>query len=192
MSAIADLIAQGKEFGIFQFYLPFVLAFAIIYAILGIGNVFGKDKRGKNINLIVALILALFLMVSPVGELFAGYIGTLFGGSVLVVVTIIATMMILYVLGHLVGLEIPMKGKEAKWVILLLLIAVLLALGVFIMSGGMAFFPGLSLPGFNWPTAPTMVLPSIGLSTTDIAIILMVIGTGAIIYWISQSDKGEK
>jgi|WetSurMetagenome_2_1015567.scaffolds.fasta_scaffold759345_1 hypothetical protein len=195
MSALADFIAASQSLGIFQFYLPFVLAFAIIYGILSQANVFGKEKRGRNINLIVSAILALFIIgATPVGEMsaqFAAYIGTLFSGSVLVVVTIIATMMILYVLLHLVGISIPSKTQNKTWIAALLLVVVLLAVGVFVASGGMAFFPGLSLPGVTLPSTALPALPSIGISLTDVAFILLAVGTVLIIIWLAREGKEE-
>lgn len=191
-SPLADLIAAGKEFGVFQFYLPFILAFAIIYGILSKANIFGTERRGKTINIVVSGVLSLFLMAyTPAGVMFAEYIGTLFSGTVLVIVTIIGTMMILYVLGQLVGIDIPVKGDASKkwWILLFLMIAILMSVGVFVSSGGLAFFPGLTLPGVTLPGVPTLALPSLGLSFQDIAIILLFLGTIGIIYWMSREDK---
>ncbi len=38
---IADLIIQFKEFGIFDFYLPFMIMFGILYSILARSKIFG-------------------------------------------------------------------------------------------------------------------------------------------------------
>jgi len=188
MAGFADLIAAGKEFGVFQFYLPFVLSFAIIYGILAKAKIFGKEKTGKNINIIVSAVLSLFLIgYTPVGITLAEYFGSLFTGTILVVVTILGTMMILFVLGALAGVEVP--TKPSKWAILLVLIALVLAIGVFISSGGQAFFPGLALPGFTWPSTPTLVIPSLGLTTGDMAVLAMVAGVALIVYWLYHEGK---
>jgi hypothetical protein len=188
MAGFADLIAAGKEFGVFQFYLPFVLSFAVIYGILAKAKIFGKEKTGKNINIIVSAILSLFLIgYTPVGITLAEYFGSLFTGTVLVVVTILGTMMILFVLGALAGVEVP--TKPSKWAILLVLIAIVLAIGVFISSGGMAFFPGLVLPGVTLPSTPTVAIPSIGITTEDIAMIAMVAGMALIMLWLVWEKK---
>jgi len=194
---IDELIATGKEFGIFQFYLPFVLSYAIIYGILAKINIFGKEKTGKNINLLVSGILSLLLIGwTPVGITLAEYFGTMFTGTILVIVTLLGSIMILYVLGMLIGIELPLTGMTAKgkrgWAVLLLLIAMLLAVGVFLSSGGRALFPGLTFPGVTIPEIPIPAIPAIGLNMTQIAIIVMFLGTAGIIWWMQQEEKKPK
>lgn len=188
MTSIADLIAVGQEAGIFQFYLPFVLSYAIIYGILAKTNIFNN----KNIHIIVAGVLSLFLIgFTPVGITLAQYFGALFSGTVLIVVTILGTMMILYMLGKMIGVEIPGKQATKWWGLLLLLIAVVLAAGVFIVSGGTAFFPGLTFPGITIPELPILVLPSIGLSSAHLALIALLVGTAIVIWFVSRGEKTQ-
>lgn len=57
---IGIILQQWADFGIFFYVLPFLLIFAIVFAILQKMNIFGKgeeDKRG--INAIIALTIAL-------------------------------------------------------------------------------------------------------------------------------------
>lgn len=185
--SIADLIAAGKEFGVFQFYLPFMVSYAIIYGILAKAKIFGDTKTGKNINIILSGVLSLFLIgYTPVGITLAEYFGTLFTGTILVVVTILGTLMVLYMLGSLVGVKIPAEGLSKRWAFLFLLIVVVLAIGVFVSSGGMAFFPGFTLPGVTIPEIPIPAIPAIGLTMSDIAVIVMCLGTVGILYWMTK------
>ena len=50
-------IEMLRNMGFFDFFLPFILFFAIIYATLDKTQVFGADK--KDINAIIALVIAL-------------------------------------------------------------------------------------------------------------------------------------
>jgi len=191
MVTMADLIAAGKEFGIFQFYLPFMISFAIIYGILSKVKLFGGEKLGRNVNLIVSGVLSLFLIgYTPVGISLAEYFGSVFTGTILVVVTILGSLMILYMLGQLVGIEVPVKGAGKKWAVLLLLLAVILAVGVFASSGGLSFFPGFTLPGVTLPSFPVPVLPSLpSFTLQDIAMIMVFLGTVGLLYWMTREGK---
>jgi hypothetical protein len=189
MTAIADLIAAGKEFGVFQFYLPLVLSFSITYGILAKINIFGKERTGRNINLIVSMVFSLFVIgATPFGTMLAEYIGSVFTGSMLVVVTILGTMMVLYLLGALIGIEIPMKSPT-KWGILVLLIASTLSIGVFVSSGGTALFPGIAIPGGIVLEFPKILIPSIGLTAEIIAVLMMGLGIVAIAWWFLSGEK---
>jgi hypothetical protein len=188
MTALADLIAAGQEFGVFQVFLPLVLSYAIIYGLLKKMKVF-DDKT----NIVVSAILAwLIIGYTPLGSMFTEYIANTFTGTVLVVVTLLGSMMIIYVLANLVGINIPLTAPGAKkWAILLLGIALVLALGVFVSSGGVAFFPGLTLPGVTIPNIPIPVLPSIGLTTGHLAVLFMVLGFGAVLWYLTKGGGGE-
>ena len=54
--SIGDLFAQWESAGIFEYALPFLLIFAIIYAILSFVNIF---KDNKAVNAIISLTVAL-------------------------------------------------------------------------------------------------------------------------------------
>lgn len=193
MTEFADLIAAGKEFGVFQIFLPLLLVFTVIYAVLAKINIFGAGKKGNSINLVVSAIIS-FLVIgyTAPGVAFAEYIGTAFTGTVLVVVTLLGSIMIVYVLAKVIGIDIPptnITGKKG-WGVLLLLIVLLLALGVFVSSGGKAFFPGLVLPGVTIPEIPIPVLPSINFTTAHLALLLMVGGLAAVAWYLSKQPAG--
>lgn len=188
MEGIVNLIEMSREFGIFHFYLPFVLSFGIIYGILDRIKLFGTEKTGKRINLMVSGLLALFIISSTqFGLMFAEYIGSLFTESMLVIVTLLGTMMILYVMGQIVGVDIPAQNLSKTWGAVLLMVALLLGAGVFISSGGLAFIPGadINLDFVN------QFFQFLGIAPTYVAIIIMFVGTIWVFWWITQEDKSE-
>lgn len=206
---IADLVAAGKEFGIFEFYLPFVIMFAIFWAILTKIKLFGdpypaaedkKDKQARmarGINLIISLGASLYIMANTtIGISFATFLSALFGGTFMVILTIIAFVSVVYVATSVAAGGEPFKAKWGTrniwWFIAALTVigAIVFALSVYISSSGTAIFPGFVLPGFEVPSVPTITLPSIGLSSSDLAIIFLVVITGLIIFYVTREGKG--
>ena len=57
---VYDFFYQLQNAGIFEFVLPFLLIFTLVFGILEKTNIFGKGK--KNINAVVALILGLLFV----------------------------------------------------------------------------------------------------------------------------------
>lgn len=67
---IADVIRQWEDMGIFYYGLPFLLIFAIVFAILGKTKLIGEDEKG--INAVISLAVALLsLQFSYVPEFFS-------------------------------------------------------------------------------------------------------------------------
>lgn len=56
-----DIIAYLQEMGVYEIFLPFLLIFAIVFAILEKTSILGKEKT--NINAIVSLVIGLLLIV---------------------------------------------------------------------------------------------------------------------------------
>ena len=159
MAGFEELIATGKGFGVFSLYLPFVLSFAIIYGILAKVKIFGEDRTGRTTNLIVSVILALFVIgATPVGITLAAFFSTMFTGTVLIIVTLLGTVMVLYVLGKMIGLDI-VSERSGKWKTVTLLFAVLLAVAAFVYSGGLSFFTGITIPRISLPALPSISIP---------------------------------
>jgi hypothetical protein len=184
MVSIPEYIASLQAMGIFDFYLPFFILFAIFYALLTKSEIFGNPKEplSRKINLIVALgISAYVLIYSPMsGSLLTlgEYLANLFGQSFVIIMTFLAILIIGYVL--LPPLGVPMSaGKFAKYLAGFLII---LGIGLFISSGGFSYFM------VGWPGTPTL-LPLIGLTLEDISIISLVVLTGLVIYWLTKVER---
>jgi len=66
MVSAYDFIYDFQDMGIFDIVLPFLLIFAIIFAILEKSKIFGTNAEGgakSNINLIVSLVIGLIVVV---------------------------------------------------------------------------------------------------------------------------------
>ena len=188
VSQLTELFDAAKGFGIFEFYLPFLLAFVLFYALLSKAGIW-KDKKGNKFNIIISLILSFFIIgYTPVGVSLSTLFSSIFGGTLIVVVTLLAALIILFMIIPLFG--VPLDKRPKKVVAAIVVIAVILAVGIFIASGGTMVFPGLST-GFSIPglSLPSGGLPEIGISATDIAIIVLFILTAAVILWLFREGK---
>ena len=180
MVGLIDFFALAQQAGIFHFYLPFVLVFAIFYGLLTKSKVFGEDKISKRLNAIIALVAALYVVgFTPVGVQlisFADYIATLFTDAAVVIVTLLVFLMIVFML-------IPTKnlGKLEGWWRALILIAAVIALALFFNAGGGAIFGFVGNLGGN--------IGGINLSGQDIAIIVLILVTVLVIYWLTRGDE---
>jgi hypothetical protein len=69
-SLFRDAITQLNEFGVYDVVLPFLLVFTIVFAILEKTKILGVEKQGeheltkKNLNAIVALMMAFLVVAS--------------------------------------------------------------------------------------------------------------------------------
>jgi hypothetical protein len=195
---IADLMAAGQEFGVFEFYLPWIIMFAVFWAILAKIKIFGDPKQqgAKAINLIISLGASMYIMANTaIGINFATFLSALFGGTFMVILTIIAFVTVLYVVFRASLGKDPLKvgkGERNWWKYLMIfaaLGAIVLVIGVYTSSSGTSLFPGLGLdlPGFELPSLTSGVgagLPEINISTQDLAIIVLVALTGLIVFFV--------
>ena len=123
MAGFADLVALAKEYGLFEFYLPFVILFSLMYGLLNKSKIFGDPKEVKKastINLLISLAAAFYVMAySPLGITLTEFFANFFTQTAVILVTLLAFMMI-------IGLLVPLSGKEpgeafkgaAKYVVL--------------------------------------------------------------------------
>jgi len=177
---IQDVIGALKEVGVFQFYLPFLISFAVLYALLLKVKVFGENKA---LVTIIALASSAFIMVyTPVGITFSQFLTNFFGNAVVVILTIVVLIMFANILktGEIFDVTGLFKGNWL-WVGLLLLL--LIVVGVFVASGGTSIFPGLKIN-------PSQLFGPIGgVSSTTWAIIILIVGTGLIVWLFAREPK---
>jgi len=178
-----NVISTLKDVGVFQFYLPFLLVFAIIFGLLQKVEIFGP--KGKPLNIIIGLAIAGFVMVYvPIGITFSQFLTNFAGNTVVVILTLIVAVVLISIATTGFGVKLADLGEPFKkgWGLIgLLLILLLIVFGVFIASGGTSIFPGIKIS-----TKPAFQAIG-GLSTTTWAIIILIVGTGLIVWIISKA-----
>lgn len=184
----AEVIAVWKDYGVFEFYLPFVLMFAIFYGLLSKSKIFGdpsKEKRVTNINVVVSIVAALFVMVyTPAGITLTVFFGTFFTQTMVILATILSFALILYLVLPTGAIE-EMFKNPSKYAKYLIPIVVLIVLFIFISAGGLEIF-GIKI---GVPGVPG--IPGIGLSTED-AVIVFLIVIFVLVVWFITRGEGEK
>src|SRR3989344_1405266 len=179
-----DVIGTLKDIGVFQFYLPFLIVFAIIYGLLQKVEIFGP--KGKPINIIVSLVIAGFVLVYvPIGITFSQFLTNFAGNTIVVIITLIAVVLFVSLISSGFGFKMDDFGKtftKGPGLVALLLLIALVVFGVFVASGGSSIFPGIKISA--GPVFETIG----GLSTTTLAIIVLVVGTGIIVWLFSRKD----
>jgi len=172
---IGSLVELARSYGVFEYYLPFVIVFAIFFGLLTKSKIFGDDKGAKNINAIVSLAAALFIMAyTPVGITLTTFFATFFTQATVAIVTMIVLVMIVYLLAG-GGLKDQQIQKMGTYIVVA---AILVTLAIFISSGGMNIFPGGGAGGFNF-----------GLSAQDMLLIFLIVITVVILWWMTRSEK---
>lgn len=174
---IEGVISTLKEIGVFQFYLPFILVFAILFGLLVKTKLFGEQR---GIAVVIALAAAAFIMVyTPVGITFSQFLAQFVGGAVAVILTLVVLIVLVNMLSTKeAGILPDMWNDIFKGSMLWLLLAfiLLIVFGVFVSSGGTSIFPGLKIN-------PTELFSSIGgLSPVTLTIIILIVGTALIVF----------
>jgi hypothetical protein len=187
MVGLAEIIAGAKEYGIFDFFLPFILTFAIFYGLLIKTKIFGQgeDKQptrfNKTISMVISLVIAAYVMIyTPVGITLSTFFANLSAQTLVVVMSLLGFLMIMYLMMNV--LQPGAIWNKTKFIWVVVIIAVILGVGVFLSSGGAAIFPGIKTP-------ITINLGSIDPGT--IAIIVVIVLTGLVIYFLSRSEGGD-
>jgi hypothetical protein len=171
--------------GLFAIYLPFLLIFAIFYALLAKTQVFGKEGKANKINAIVALIIAAYVAIfSP----FAGTISVFFAAffaqaSVGLVVLLVFIMVVGLLLGPFVSTQEGWEKLGKKFIPIIVVVAFLFAIGLFLSSAG---FSGIIEQFFGGATGG---IGGFGLSGEDIALIVLIVITIAILFWLVGSEE---
>lgn len=116
-----DTIKVLQEVGVFDYLLPFLLIFSILFAILEKTKILGSEKT--NINIVVSTVVSLLVLVQP------GIIQTinlfLPRVSLIIVVILMGLLVISMVSGeHYQGL----KGSVFALAVILIIISIIIAL----------------------------------------------------------------
>ena len=177
MSLLSNLINVLQSQGIFEYYLPFLLTFSIFYALLIKSKIFGDNKPGPAVSLVVALIAGIYVTIfTPVGVTLSGFFVSFFAQAsvFLILIVVIGITMAAMASPMLLKENFSIDGlfTKGKWIIPLVVTLVCLAM----------FSSSLKkIPGF-----PSLSLPSLGISGDDIALIFLLLATGLLIFWVQK------
>jgi len=178
MMVFEGVITALASVGIFELYLPFLLLFAIFFAILQKSRVFaiGKDTPNTKIDILLSFIISLYIVAfSPVAGIIGLWFANLFASVGVALISILVFFLVI-VLMIAPWWDEALKSKSWKWLIPLgVIIAFLIVLG--------STFGGV-LAG----AGGTVTIP--GLSSQDILFLTLVIITILIIYWMTRPAKG--
>jgi hypothetical protein len=171
MPLIETVLGQPE---VFTLYLPFLLVFALFYALLVKTKVFGKNGNVNKINALVALIAALYVAVfSPFAASISMFFASLFAQASVGLVTLLIFIMVVgLLLGPFVTSEKGWEKLGKKAIPLLVIMAFLFTLGLFFSSAETASWFG------------TVVPPNLGLTGEDMALIVLIVITLIILYWL--------
>ena len=167
---------EGLEsWGIADVLLPFILVFAIVYAILDKTKIFGAEK--KNINMIIALVVGLSVVIPhvvdsyPPGADVVDLINTILPQVSLVIITFVMIMVLVGIFGG------EWIGKSISgWM------ALLSAIIVFVIFGS----------SVGWWDEWNWFYNFFGDDAVSVVVMLLVFGL--IIWYITgeKKSKGEK
>jgi len=129
--AIYDIYYLLGGYGLYEFILPFLLVYAIIFAVLEKTGIFSRkiNKDGKditvpntNVNLIISLVIAFVVIANTdIVILINTYISKM-------ALFIVILVLFLLTLGVMTG-KSPEASKTHWWLVIIVLIAAIWALG---------------------------------------------------------------
>ncbi|MBI2547547.1 MAG: hypothetical protein HYW23_03825 [Candidatus Aenigmarchaeota archaeon] len=181
-----DAINSLKDIGVFQFYLPFIIAFGIFYALLDKTKIFGEQKA---LNVLVAAGIAGFILVqTPVGILFSEFLTRFIGGTLTIILTfmVVIILVVMFKNAGIIGTEGQplISAENAGWI---LGISALLAVGVFLASGGTSIFPGIQI------SANQLFGTGGPINSGALTMIILIGGTALLIFLASRGDgRGDE
>ena len=163
--ALDSILLALKNLGFYDFLLPWLFTFAIVYGLLNVAKVFGDQKR---IPTIIALVVA-FFATGYAGTALSGFFINIFGGASMIVAGILVILLFVAMIG--VKPDQLKEGKKTAVILVLIIIGVVLWLLSTSTARGFGLLPLLS---------PDMIA----------LILVMVVIVMAV--WGIVSEKGEK
>jgi len=179
MMVFEGVIAALASVGIFELYLPFLLLFAVLFAILQKSKIFAfkADAPNTKVDILFAFIVSLYIVAfSPV----AGAIGLWFANLFAAVgVTLISIIVFFLVIVLMISpwWDEALESKSWKWLIPLgAVVAFLIVLGS-TFGGAIGAGGAITIPG---------------LSSQDVLFLTLVIITILIVYWMTRPSAALK
>jgi len=138
--AVFDFIALQntlKAMGFYDFVLPWLLAFSIVFGILQTVNVFKKtgDVPNTSIDAVISLVVAFYLtLFTPYSGFLSSFFSKLFGSSIIVLSGVLVLLMFVGIFG--------LRSSEftrGNFKYVVIVIALILAAGFFINANAGVF-----------------------------------------------------
>ena len=184
-----NLMYDLQSMGFMEVVLPFILVFAIVYAVLERLAIFkdDDDKPRSNINVIISLVMGITFVTPSITGTYPGHLDPvrIISESLPNVgILVIAIVMLLLLLG-VFGIDLNTKKSKGLGTILVIG-SVAFVLVIFLAAAGV-FGTGASLPSWLWFVYDSRF--------TTLIVTLLVFGT--IIYGVtykpaSEDDKKEQ
>ncbi|MAG45213.1 MAG: hypothetical protein CMH63_00365 [Nanoarchaeota archaeon] len=159
---LRNIVEGSQDAGVFDVLLPFLLVFAVIFAVLQKIELFGKDNKGKKVDGVVSLIMAAFLVSQT--EL----VTILQGFLPRISMAIVVLLMLLLVVG--------VFTRNSDWQKGMLLVGVLVSIGLVLWAIGAA-------AGWDVPFVDSI-------TDQDIAVLLMV-GVFILVIYLIVKEPGD-
>ena len=171
-SALGNAVEFLKEFGFFDVILPFLLVFTVVFGILEKTRIFGTEKlKGedypkKNLNSMVAFVIAFFVVATK------EVVTSLQVSLPQVALVLIILLSFLMLAGSFMG-DKTFSFENSKWAVFLTLVSFLAVLLIFLNSFGW-FHP---IVAFFSANPSTVLIPTL-LVGVVIGTIIYVVGSG--------------
>ncbi|RMD67361.1 hypothetical protein D6817_01830 [Candidatus Pacearchaeota archaeon] len=138
--SIDDILIQWEQIGVFDFILPFLFAFIVIYGILEWTGIFNASK---GVNIIISLVLGLLAIRAPFYAEFLKDLSPRLGVGIAILLAIII----------LIGLFTPKGSKDVLgWILLAVGVVIFIVIGAQLYNrfygGGVGGFFSSDLIGY--------------------------------------------
>jgi O-antigen/teichoic acid export membrane protein len=133
-SAFETLVQNLQNLGFYDFLLPWLFTFAIVYGLLVKANIFGKNDK---ISGVIALVAA-FFVTAVSGPAIAAFFATIFGGASIILTGILVIILLAVILGFEANIFSNL-GKEGKYKYVTLAIVLILGVALFLTATGAEF-----------------------------------------------------
>jgi len=167
-SYLEQFIVRLDQWGVMDVFVPFILVFTLVFAVLQKSKILGKDEERRKFNVIVALVLALAVIIPHITDTYpagADIVDMINSALPNVALVIIAVVMLLVMIG-VWGNDINIKDSPlAGFAVIISFIAVI------IIFGGSAGWWGGDWPVWlNWLGNPDAQIIVVGLLVFGIII----------------------
>ena len=135
-----------KDAGFYDFILPWLLAFSIVFGILQTVNVFKKgDKPNTSVDATISMVVAFYLTIfTPYSGFLSDFFGKLFGSSIIVLSGVLVLLMFVGIFG--LNLKTDLLAGNMKYAVVG--IGIVLAAGLFFnANAGIFSFGDINLVG---------------------------------------------